>query len=47
MDENIRAEWIDSRTVNLCLSGAEQADEALIIDVETALFSIESAKCAD
>ena len=47
IDENIRAKWIDSKTVRLCLSGAEQEDEAIVIDVETALFSVESAKCAD
>lgn len=46
-DENIRAEWIDSNTVRLCLSGAEQDDETIVIDVVTASFSIESAKCVD
>lgn len=47
IDENIQAEWVDSRTVRLCLSGAEQEDEAIVIDVETRLFSVESATCAD
>lgn len=46
-DKNIKAEWIDSKTVRLCLSGAEQDDEAIVIDVVTASFSVESAKCAD
>ena len=45
--ENIVAEWIDSNTLRLCLSGAEQDDETYIIDVVTAAFSIESANCAD
>ena len=46
-DENIQAEWIGAETISLCLSGAEQDDEALVIDVVTASFSVESAKCAD
>ena len=44
-DENIRAEWVDSRTLKICLSGAEQHDQAVVIDVVTASFSIASAKC--
>jgi len=47
MAENIRATWIDSKTVRICLSGAEQDDEAIVIDVLTASFSVESAKCAN
>lgn len=45
--ENIRAEWTDSSTLRLCLSGAEQDDEAIVVDVATASFYVESAKCAD
>ena len=46
-NENIRSEWIDSKTVRICLSGAEQDDEAIVIDVVTASISVESARCAD
>ena len=44
-DKNIRADWIDARTIRLCLSGAEQDDEAIVIDVVAASFSVESAEC--
>ncbi len=46
-DENIRADWVDSAIIRLCLSGAEQDDEAIVIDAAAASFFVESAECAD
>jgi len=46
-DKNMRAEWIDSSTLRLCLSGAEQNDEAIVIDAAAASFYAESARCVD
>ncbi len=46
-DENIRADWIDATLVRLCLSGAEQEDEALVIDLDTASVSVESVRCEE
>jgi len=43
--ENIQAEWIDSMTVRFCLSGAEQGDETLVVDVVNATFYAESVTC--
>ena len=45
--DNIRAEWIDSETVRLCFSGSEQDDEAIVMDLAAATFSVESAECVD
>lgn len=46
-DENISARWIDSGTVRICLSGAEQDDEAIVIDVVTGSFFVELVNCVD
>ena len=46
-DENIQTKWLDSQTVRLCLSGAEQDDEVLVINVRTASFTAESTECGD
>ena len=45
-DENIRAEWVDSNTIRLCLSGSEQDDEAFVIDAANGLVSVDLENCS-
>lgn len=46
-NENIKAEWINSDIIKFCLSGAEQEDSVLKINVRTFLHSEEGKqKCS-
>ena len=45
--ENIRSEWKNSRILSFCLSGVEQEDRILGINVETLFYSETIERCAN
>jgi len=44
-DENLGAEWVNERTLRLCLRGVEQADSVLEIDVVSGTHSETESPC--
>lgn len=46
-DSNVRAKWISVNKLRFCLSGDEQADEIVIINLEAGSAEKQAASCID